>query len=518
MNRRVFLTSSAMCATAAKSLFAYKPQGGPQLPDQALLDKLAHDPLRPQFHFMPQAGSVGDPCAPRFFRGEYHLFFHGSVGGRGWSHARSSDLVHWQHMPKALTPTEGSYDSYGTFTGSVLPGGDGASIIYTGVTKVTKEQETIRNEALREVQCIATSMDSDLRSWRKRDKPIIEAPPPAPASSKIVGFRDPFGWKDGDTWYAGVGSGFEHKGGAVLLYRSKDMQNWEYLHPLAEGAWNGQLTSNPVPSGEMWECPDFFPLGKKHVLIYSSEHHVYWHVGTFDKQELRFHSERKGLLDYGSYYAPKCMLDGKNRQILWGWVQETRSREESRAAGWSGAYSLPRILTLGPDNELQMAVAPEFAALRTGTVTVRGPLTSEKLDSALSKSVFPNRAGEVICKFMPLQSRGCGLQVRLVSGAGATPLLDLKFGDGGGKSFSVAVGDQTLPLRPDRDGISTVQIWIDGSIMETFIDGAQVITTRSYAAPGESGNTRIAWLGESKAVKSVTISGIKPVSNDRLTT
>src|SRR5205823_5494554 len=278
-------------------------------------------------------------------------------------------------------------------------------------------------------------------------------------------------------------------------------QNWEYLHPLAQGTWNGQLTSNPVPSGEMWECPDFFPVGTKHVLIYSTEHHVYWHVGTFDKKELRFHSERKGLLDYGAYYAPKSMLDGKNRQILWGWVQETRPREESRAAGWGGAFSLPRVLTLASDNELQMEVIPEFASLRTGTVSIQGPLSSEKLDSALSKAVFPNRAGEVTCKFMPQQSRECRLELRLLSGANPTPLLTMKFGDGDGKGFSVAVGNQTLPLSPDRHGVSTIQIWIDGSVMETFIDRTQVITTRSYAGPTESGNIQVVWSGEGKGVK-----------------
>ncbi len=182
VNRRIFLSSSAVCGLHLAKRFTQGTalQGGGDVSDKSLLEKLAQDPLRPQFHFLPQAGFVGDPCAPRFLDGENHVFFHGSFGGRGWSHARSSDLIHWQHMPKALTPTENSYDSYGTFTGSVLPGGEGASIIYTGVTKVSKEQETIRNEGLREVQCIATSMDRDLRTWRKRDRPVIEAPPRGP--------------------------------------------------------------------------------------------------------------------------------------------------------------------------------------------------------------------------------------------------------------------------------------------------------------------------------------------------
>lgn len=179
MNRRTFLLSSALSSLqfgfhpgfkwASQNLFL-------NIPDE-LRSKLAHDPFRPQYHLLPQAGFVGDPCAPRFFNGQYHMFFHGSFGGQGWHHAVSPDLIHWRHMPVALSPTENCYDSYGTFTGSILPSEDIASVIYTGVTKSSREQETIRNEGLKEVQCLAFSNDPDLRTWRKLEKPIIEAPP-----------------------------------------------------------------------------------------------------------------------------------------------------------------------------------------------------------------------------------------------------------------------------------------------------------------------------------------------------
>ncbi len=132
----------------------------------------------------------------------------------------------------------------------------------------------------------------------------------------------------------------------------------------------------------MWECPDFFPLGEKHVLIYTTEYITYWEVGTFDRQALQFHSERKGFLDHGAYYAPKTMLDDKGRRLLWGWVQENRPRDEVQAAGWSGAVSLPRVLTLSPHNELQMNVPPEFASLRTNTVVIKEPAAQ-----AISKRV-----------------------------------------------------------------------------------------------------------------------------------
>ena len=166
MNRRIFLVSSgAFCATLGNALRAFAQAALPA----ALREKLMRDPFRPQFHLLPRANWQNDPCAPRFFRGQYHMFFQYNPGAAvwgdmHWAHAVSPDLIHWKHMPVALSPTPGSYDAFGCFTGSVLPGADVPTILYTGVTR--SSPETIRGEGLREVQCLATSTDPDLRTGR----------------------------------------------------------------------------------------------------------------------------------------------------------------------------------------------------------------------------------------------------------------------------------------------------------------------------------------------------------------
>ena len=106
------------------------------------------------------------------------------------------------------------------------------------------------------------------------------------------------------------------------------------------GRKNSKLTSDPVDSGEMWECPDFFALGKKHVLLYSTERKVYWQVGELDPKELIFHTQKQGLLDFGTFYAPKSQPDANGERILWGWITETRPEAEFSAAGWAGCMSL----------------------------------------------------------------------------------------------------------------------------------------------------------------------------------
>jgi beta-fructofuranosidase len=513
MNRRTFLrsslASSALCAVQGRPLSALAEAER----QTALREKLMRDPLRPQFHLLPRANWMNDPCAPRFFRGQYHMFFQYNPGAAvwgdmHWAHAVSPDLVHWKHLPVALSPTLDSYDAAGCFTGSVLPGAALPTILYTGVTRSSPQRETIRGEGLREVQCLATSVDPDLRSWKKLDKPVLDGPPPG---LQVTGFRDPCPWKVGDTWYLGVGSGFNKIGGAVLLYTSRDGRNWTYLHPLAQGEWNQRTMSNPVDSGEMWECPDFFPLGEKHVLLYSTERKVYWEVGTFDQRDLRFHVESRGLLDHGSYYAMKSMVDAKGRRILWGWVQETRSPEETRAAGWAGAMALPRVLSLGFENQLRMDVLPEFASLRTDTQELQASQISAVLAAALAGMQIKNRSGEIVCRFSAA-ANACGLELQ----AGTTPIFSLRYhGRTDGKP-SIEVGDKNLPLSPGPDGVSLVRLLIDGSIIEALVDGKEMMTARCYT-PSPAG-IQLAWTGPPDALKSLAVSSITPISADRLTT
>ena len=111
--------------------------------------------------------------------------------------------------------------------------------------------------------CIATSVD-DLLTWQKYPgNPVIAAPP---AGLDLEGFRDHSAWKEGDTWYQVIGAGIKGVGGTALLYRSPDLRTWEYLHPLCTG---DKRRTEPVWTGSMWECPDFFRLGDRHVLIVS---------------------------------------------------------------------------------------------------------------------------------------------------------------------------------------------------------------------------------------------------------
>jgi len=312
---------------------------------------------------------MNDPNGPIYFQGKYHMFFQYNPesavwGNMSWNHAVSSDMMHWQHQPVAFTMTPNGPDAAGCFSGSALAvrHGSGSRVyaIYTGVVR-DKAHETIRNEGLKETQCLAWSDDPSLNVWKKHPEPVIPEPPPG---LQITGFRDPSMWKHGDSYLMTVGAGIAGLGGCVLLYRSTDLFHWDYLHPLIVGSWNGLATSNPVDDGEMWECPEMFPVNGGHVLIYSALRKVFWQSGEFDEATLTFKPRKGGLLDLDAFYAPKTQTDAQNRRILWGWIPERRSDAEMLTAGWSGMMSLPRVLSLDPDGTLRVDVIPELSALR----------------------------------------------------------------------------------------------------------------------------------------------------------
>ncbi len=74
---------------------------------------------RNKFHLMAPIGWMNDPNGFVYYQEEYHLFYqyypYDSIWGpMHWGHAKSKDLIHWEHLPVALAPGE-SYDKEGCF-------------------------------------------------------------------------------------------------------------------------------------------------------------------------------------------------------------------------------------------------------------------------------------------------------------------------------------------------------------------------------------------------------------------
>ena len=473
--RRHILTGLALTTGAALT----RTLSALAVDTQSLSDTaIARDPMRPHYHLQPARGWMNDPCGPIYWRGRYHMFFqynpHAAVwGDMHWAHATSPDMIRWRREPIALAPTPGGPDQDGCFTGTAVVADGKPTFLYTGVRKVPASEATLRDGTsnLRETQCLAIAEDDALLHWRKLPQPVIAAPPPG---MEITGFRDPAPWRDekDGQWYMvvasgekGIGASERRGGGEVLLYRSPDLRHWQYLHPLAQGKWNGKPGANPVDTGEMWECPDFFPLGDKqdgkHVLIHSTEGKTIWQIGTLDRSTMLFQAESEGLIDQGAYYAPKTQLDSRDNRILWGWIQETRSQAEYSAAGWAGMMSLPRRLSIA-SGALVMEPAPEITSLRTAP-----------------------RTGSAV-KRLPTPAQ----EIRLTLEPASEPMFDHSFLDRQGAALLLRNALQQEPnvLRVTGKEISLpndlpldLHIFLDHSVAEIFINHRHAITHRYYA-------------------------------------
>src|SRR5579863_786898 len=126
LTRRAFLQVSTAAAAASASSHVFPPAearaanapAARNSATEALCHELASDPLRPQYHLLPAHNWMNDPNGPIYFRGRYHMFHQYNPqaaiwGNMNWAHATSTDMIHWQHEPIALSPTPGGPASEG---------------------------------------------------------------------------------------------------------------------------------------------------------------------------------------------------------------------------------------------------------------------------------------------------------------------------------------------------------------------------------------------------------------------
>jgi beta-fructofuranosidase len=504
LDRRRFLT--AFSCSAAASLFAQSLRTADGDAAPSTISDLANDPDRAEYHFLPPHNWMNDPNGPIWWKGKYHLFYqmnpHAAVwGDMHWGHAVSAEMVHWRHQTIALAPTPGGPDSEGCFSGSAVVRDGVPTFIYTGVQNAVPDLVTLHDGGgkLRETQLLATAEDDGLLRWKKLPEPVIATPPPG---MTVTGFRDPCPWREADGWYMAVGSGARGQGGCVLLYGSDDLRHWEYLHPLAQGKPTGRSGANPVDTGEMWECPDFFSVNGKHCLLYSTEGKVYWTTGDYDPRQHRYAAMQTGVLDHGAYYAPKSFLAPDGRRILWGWIRETRPEAEYARAGWAGAMSLPRVLTIGAQGRLEMHPAAEVENLR-------GPV-----ERGTVKTNAPWRR-----KLPTLRQE---LRVRIgLSGGAVTVRLLMKDGPAWELTMDVAgnavrCGEISFPMGALPWPMPEIRLFLDGSVIESFIGGREAITSRVYGLKAGASELEVAVAGNSSV--ELDLWPLAAISADRLTT
>ena len=293
--------------------------------------EVAKTAMRQRYHFMGPCGWINDPNGLIYYKGKYHFFYQfnpysGFWSQMHWGHAVSDDLLHWEHLPVALAPSE-IYDDHpqgGCFSGSAIEKDGDLYLVYTGTAN--------NGNGFEQTQNVAVSVDG-VHFSKCEGNPVIEPPEGVPHDF----FRDPKVWEHEGLYYLVCGAQRDGRAQALLYH-------WEFFNVLFEsrGEW-----------GFMWECPDFFPLGDKWVFLCSpmgiGERTTVYFVGDFDYGTGSFTYTVTGEADWGfDFYAPQTFQDGNGRRIMvgwangWDWMPFWKDWGPTWREGWCGSFAVPR--------------------------------------------------------------------------------------------------------------------------------------------------------------------------------
>jgi beta-fructofuranosidase len=490
---RVYRTALSQ-ASLSKIIAETKPDAEPDLEING--DWCGDDKQRPRYHAMPPRAWTNEPHGLVFFQGEYHLFYQKNGNGPywgniNWGHMTSPDLKSWTELPVALSPEPG-VDAEGCWSGSVIAHDGKLSILYTA----GGEKASI---------CLAESSDG-IHFTRHPANPVI---PAVPEAGGYPEFRDPFVWREGNGYYLIIGSAVKGRGGTALLYRSTDLLHWEFRKPL--------LVGDRESSGIFWEMPIFVKVGDRHVLIVCEVpgRASYW-VGTWKDETftpISMEPRRLELFNHLLSPTPNSTADGE--VITMGIIPDQRSPKECWRAGWAHLYSLPRRLSLDAEGRLQQKPWEGLAQWQSDPVTMSHIKLQDKLPNTLNGasgsclhlrailSRETSRGVEIILRRSPDDRERTVLRYeweigRLVLDRTKSSL-----------NPEVRRDLQEVTYFPLRDTILDVEIYLDISVVEVFLDQRSAFASRIYPTLDDSQGLAIGCYGGEASVESITISQMK---------
>lgn len=449
---------------------------------------------RPAFHLSSRIGWMNDPNGFSFYQGQYHLFYqyypYNTVWGPCyWGHAVSKDLIHWEYLPAALAPDE-EYDKDGCFSGSAIELEDGRQmLIYTGVVKKEMEDGSIRDL---QQQCLAFG---DGLNYRKYENNPVLTFQDLPKGCSPYDFRDPKIWQEEDGTYRIVTCcATPGRDAKIVLFQSKDGIHWES---------GRQMIQNFDRFGKVWECPDFFQIDGKWVLLTSPmdmlpegfEYHngngTLCLIGEFDEESGMFTPQHDQAIDYGiDFYATQTLRTPDGRRIMIAWMQnwDTTPGYRLEPTSWFGQMTIPRELSVRNGRLYQWPVKEleqirrnrvsyenvyvngemELDGIRGRCVDMQIEVRSADPEHPYEKFVIRFAAGGRYYTMLSYHPRDCIMKI------------DRKF-----SGSRRAIIHQRRAEVPSRDGSVKIRLILDRYSAEAFInEGEQTITANLYTDMG----------------------------------
>ena len=313
---------------------------------------------RPAYHHSPQQNWMNDPNG-MFYDDVNHIWhlyyqhnpFATTWGNMTWAHATSTDLIHWEEHPFAITP-----DSLGDiFSGSaVIDKNNTAGFGENAVVAIFTY-----SERKGQMQAIAYSNDGGYTFTKYDGNPVLTA--------DMKDFRDPkVFWNEVDQqWNMVLAAGQE-----VRFYASSNLKDWTYL---------SSFGTDYGCHGGVWECPDLIRFDNKDVLIVNINpggihggSATQYFVGNWDGENFVIDpSQRHNTywMDYGKdHYATVSFHNAPdNRKVVLAWMSNWQYAEVVPTEGFRSQNSIARDVELVQqgDNSYRLYVhpSPEYANL-----------------------------------------------------------------------------------------------------------------------------------------------------------
>ena len=487
----------------------------------------AGDPVRPIYHFCNPDGRLNDPNGLCFWQGRWHLFYQAfppEDPRPHWAHAVSDDLIHWRDLPYAIYP----HPEHGCWSGASLVDGDRVIVHYYG-------HQTGNVSAI--------SRDPLLLNWQKVPGGIPE--PKVNELSQPFRVYDPCIWKKDGAYYSLSGGtlptgprGLQRR--ANFLFRSEDLETWEYLHPFVE---DDLFSAN----GDDGACPYFWPIGDKYMLLYYSHRNGgQYLLGDYDQARDKLIARDYGRFNFGAswpggIHAPSATPDGKGGLIAifnvnWGMPSPGWSEEERQIRHfgcWEGQQlmSLPRRLSLSTSGDVQIEPAGDIESLRgrhtqIADCTIKGNseiVFDQVSGNAIELSLEVETNGAPLIELDVLRSPDQQEYTRIAfyrdrsvkpletgSAAGTPPNNE-------GTYSLVALDSSHASIQPEARSrppeIAPVflaleenlkmRVFVDKSIVEVFVNGRQCLAVRVY--PGRQDSVGVAMRAVGRDVRLVAL-------------
>ena len=451
--------------------------------------RFANDLQRPTFHAMPPANWTNEPHGMVNYNGQIHMFYQRTPNApvkslMHWGHMTSTDAVNWTNTKDALMPGWNEVDGVGIWSGDVVVNNGTAYAFYTSVNTIGSFNPGI---------ALATSNDANFETWTKLGGKIDK-----PAD--VADMRDPFIWKIGSKWYMIIGAAIGSNGG-LAYFSSTDLVNWTRMPvPFSTVAFSTMDIGSAI-----WEMPVFQSLGNgKYVLEvnpiggsvskYGSPNatrSVYW-TGTFvNEQFVPDYNKPKNLdLVYG-HLSPTVSTDANGVISAIGMIDERINTQFQNDLGWNNVFSLPRNWYLMNDGKtLGQKPSSNIDATRIPSSHQTFSNLMVNGTSALSST---GKATEVLINIDPNNTGSqYGLNLRISPDRSEITKI---YYDTNTKQIYVDKTKSSSSTQNETGNLALLsgsydevafgkpkkmQIYIDNSVIEVFINDAAVFSTRVY--------------------------------------